>query len=271
LRSFTTAAPTQVPPFANTWLGAPNSIKGPTEARFQRQSGSNLLVVGQNDEATLTMMAVALVSLSAQYPAGAVKFVLLDSTIPGSLEREFLDRVVSLVPQEVTRVKSGDVADAMNALAEDLKNRTDDSTAPETFILIHDLHNYKKLRQEDEFSFSSSSEGPQPAAILLNLINEGPAHGIHVIASCDSYNNVNRYLGRKNLTEFEMRVLFQMSASDSASLIDSPDGAKLGLNRAVFYNEREGYLETFRPYSKPANDWIETVAQSIAPKATVPG
>ena len=56
--------------------------------------------------------------------------------------------------------------------------------------------------------------------MLHNLISEGPAHGIHVIATCDTYNNVTRFLGRKTLSEFEMRVLFQMSASDSASLIE---------------------------------------------------
>ena len=37
-----------------------------------------------------------------------------------------------------------------------------------------------------------------------------------------------------------MRVIFQMSASDSASLMDAPDAATLGLNRALFYNDREG-------------------------------
>ncbi len=40
-----------------------------------------------------------------------------------------------------------------------------------------------------------------PAATLLELINEGPARGIHVILTCDSYNNVNRFLGRKALGE----------------------------------------------------------------------
>ena len=87
----------------------------------------------------------------------------------------------------------------------------------------------------------------KPGAVLQNLINDGPAHGIHVIATCDTYNNVNRFLGRKTLTEFEMRVLFQMSASDSASLIDSPDASTLGMHRAIYYNDREGYTEMFRP------------------------
>jgi hypothetical protein len=265
LRSLLETKPAKAPAQARAWLGAPNSIKGPTEATFQKQSGNNLLVVGQNSEASLSMLAVGLVSLSAQYPRGAARFVLLDSTTPESPEREFLDRVVQAVPHELVRVKGGDVAEAMNALAEELKRRSGDeqsNSGPETFVLIQDLQNYKKLRQEDEFSFSSSDEA-SPASTLLKLISEGPAHGIHVIATCDSFNNVNRFLGRKNLSEFEMRVLFQMSASDSASLIDSPDAATLGMHRALYYNDREGYTEMFRPYARPGNEWIERVTGQL--------
>jgi hypothetical protein len=153
----------------------------------------------------------------------------------------------------------------MGGLAADLKRGDEAGDARETFVLIHGLQNYKKLRQEDEFSFSSSETGGSvnPAAALLSLINEGPAGGFHVIATCDTYNNVNRFLGRKTLTEFESRVLFQMSASDSASLIDAPDAGTLGLHRALYYNDREGYIETFRPYALPGNDWIEEAAQQL--------
>ena len=265
LRALLEVKATKAPAQARVWLGAPNSIKGPTEAVFQKQSGNNLLVVGQNAEASLSILAVALVSLSAQYPRGAVRFVLLDSTVPESPEREFLDRIVQAVPHEIVRVKGGDVADAMNTLAEELKRRGGDeqsNTGPETFVLIQDLQNYKKLRQEDDFSFSTT-DAASPAAVLLSLISDGPAHGIHVIATCDSFNNVNRFLGRKNLSEFEMRVLFQMSASDSASLIDSPDAATLGLHRALYYNDREGYTEMFRPYARPGNEWIDAVAKEL--------
>jgi DNA segregation ATPase FtsK/SpoIIIE, S-DNA-T family len=265
LRVFLETKSAKAPPQSRAWLGAPNSIKGPTEAVFQKQSGNNLLIVGQNAEASLSMLAVALVALSAQYPRGAVRFVLLDSTTPESPEREFLDRVVQGIPHELVRVKGGEVGEAMNTLAEELKRRSGDeqsNNGPETFVLIQDLQNYKKLRQEDEFSFSSTDEA-SPASTLLKLISEGPAHGIHVIATCDSFNNVNRFLGRKNLSEFEMRVLFQMSASDSASLIDSPDAATLGMHRALYYNDREGYTEMFRPYARPGNEWIERVTGQL--------
>ncbi len=259
------AVAAKAPAQARVWLGAPNSIKGPTEAVFQKQSGNNLIVAGQNEEAALSMLAVALISLSAQYPRGAVRFVLLDSTVPESPEREFMDRIVAAVPHEVSRVKGGDVTETMNLLAEELKRRSGDEQAggaPEVFVLIHGLQNYKKLRQEDDFSFSSS-DAASPAAVLLNIISDGPAHGMHVIATCDSFNNLNRFLGRKNLSEFEMRVLFQMSASDSASLVDSPDAATLGLHRALYHNDREGYTETFRPYARPGNEWVEAVTGQL--------
>jgi hypothetical protein len=85
-----------------------------------------------------------------------------------------------------------------------------------------------------------------------------------VVATLDTYNNVNRFLGRKALSEFSLRVLFQMSAGDSASLIDAPDAGTLGLHRALLYDEREGHVEIFRPYALPGNDWVEEAAKNLA-------
>jgi hypothetical protein len=257
----------KIPAQSRIWLGAPNSIKGPTEAVFQRQSGSNLLIVGQSEERELTLLVVALVSLAAQFPKGAARFVVLDSTPPGFPERDFLERVIRTVPHEIIQAGNSNLAETMSGLAEELKKRAaaESAAALETFVLIHGLQNFKKLRQEDEFSFSSGESATvNPAAVLQNLISDGPAHGIHLIATCDTYNNVNRFIGRKTLTEFEMRVLFQMSASDSASLVESPDAGTLGLHRALLYNDREGYTEIFRPYARPDNEWIEETAGLLA-------
>ena len=265
LRTALQQAATKPPLQASVWLGAPNSIKGPTEALFPRQSGSNLLVVAQSEERTLTVVSVALVSLAAQFPKGGARFVVLDSTPPGFPQREFLQKVVQSVPHEVVQGSNSNLAEVMGNLAEELKRRGEnESSGPDIFVLIQGLQNFKKLRQEDEFSFSSSGsgDGPNPAAILMSLLTEGPARGMHVIVTCDTYNNVNRFLGRKALGEFEMRVVFQMSASDSASLIDAPDAATLGLHRALYYNDREGYLETFRPYAQPDNAWIESLKRA---------
>src|SRR5262249_18277023 len=43
------------------WLGEAIAIKDPTAAVFRPQSGSNLLIVGQNDEGALGIMSTALI------------------------------------------------------------------------------------------------------------------------------------------------------------------------------------------------------------------
>ena len=68
--------------------------------------------------------------------------------------------------------------------------------------------------------------------------------------------HVARTLGRKAAGEFEKKVLFQMSAADSASLIDTGKASELGLNRALFYDEPTGTVEIFRPFTMPGMGWF---------------
>ena len=92
-------------------------------------------------------------------------------------------------------------------------------------------------------------------------LREGPPLGLHTIVWCDSLNNANRAFDRQALREFEMRVLFQMSAADSSNLIDSPAANRLGPNRALFASEEQGVLEKFRPYGPPTEPWIDELRQ----------
>jgi DNA segregation ATPase FtsK/SpoIIIE, S-DNA-T family len=265
LRKLLAAKPEKPPVAPRVWLGAPNSIKGPTEAVFHRQSGNHLVIVGQRDEAAMAMTAVAMVSLAAQYPKGAAKFYLFDGNPAGTTQREYMERLAGIIPHGVTVAKPTDLAEIMNTLAADLKLRTGDENAPSpaTFLFFHGLQKFGKLRHEEDFSFSAEEGPAAPGAVLGQIISEGAAHGMHVFATIDTYNNVNRHFSRKAFSEFEMRVLFQMSANDSASLIDNPKASTLGLNRALFYNEQEGWLETFRPYALPDNAWVEEAGKSL--------
>ncbi len=260
--------PAARPISARCWLGAPNSIKGPTEAVFHRQSGNHLLIVGQRDDAAMTMLGVSLVALAAQHPAGTARFILLHNAVPGSSDAAFFDRIVAAIPHEVTVAQANDVASAMSKVGAELKERSSGEApadAPNVFVLVHGVQRFKKLRQEDEFSFSSSGdEGGSPGAQFNDLICEGSAYGLHLIATVDTFNNVGRFLSRKALSEIEMRVAFQMSANDSASLIDAPKASGLGLHRALLYNEQQGTLETFRPYAAPDAGWIDEAAAKLA-------
>lgn len=262
--------PTTAPVSAKIWLGAPNSIKGPTQVTFHRQSGNHLLIVGQRDEAALSILGLGMIALAAQHPVGAAKFYLFHQATPETPDAAFIDRVIAAIPHGVTVARGQEVGEAMNEIATEMKERTADSDlaskAAPIFVFIHGQHKFKKLRNEDEFDFSmgDSDSGGNPGKQLADVITEGSSLGIHLITTLDTFNNVNRCMSRKALTEFEMRVVFQMSANDSASLIDSPKASNLGLHRALLHNEHEGSLETFRPYALPEASWIAEVAAKLA-------
>ncbi len=254
---------------ARAWLGAPNSIKGPTEVVFRDQSGSNLLIAGQQEEAAVGMLSVMLVSLALQHPAGSARFVLLDGTPAGSPLRELVERALGAVPHPVKVARPRAVADVLDGLATDLDRIGDEEGAenmPATYLFVLPVQRFRKLRYDEslDFSYGGSDEAPDPASQFDRIVREGGVARFHVIATCDTYNNISRFLSRKALSEFGMRALFQMSASDSASLIDSPNAGTLGLHRALLYNEQEGTLETFRPYAVPDGEWFETACEQLA-------
>ena len=265
LATWLQARPTTRPAAAQAWLGAPNSIKGPTAAIFQRQSGSHLLVVGQSAERAASLLGIALVSLAAQYPPGMVEFIVLDphAAEPGGGNSLF-QRLAAILPNRIRIGGPTETPELMTGLATELATRslTTGRDAPEIFLLVHDLQRFKSLRPEDDFKFSLDDDpatAASPSKVLADLLGEGGPCGMHVLAATDTWNNVSRWIPRKLMAEFEMRVLFQMSANDSANLIDSPAATTLGLHRALFFNEHQATLETFRPYAMPDPAWLEAI------------
>jgi len=80
---------------------------------------------------------------------------------------------------------------------------------------------------------------------------------------CDTLVNVNRAMDRTMLRECTQRVLFQMSATDSSHLIDSPLAARLGRNRALFHREDQEQPEKFRPYGQPSGAWLTGAKEQL--------
>lgn len=249
------------PAKSRAWLGAPNSIKGPTEAVFQRQSGSNLLIVGQSSGRAESMLGIAIVSLAAQFPPDQVEFVVLEPHAHDQQEDGIFQKIARRLPHRIRIGGAGDVASLMAELAAEVEARGPGGgrDAKEVFLIVHDLQRFKALRPDDEFRFSME-DGPAavtPSQAFANLAGDGGPVGMHVLASVDTWNNVSRWIPRKLLADFEMRVLSQMSAADSANLIDSAAAASLGLHRALLHNEHLGTLETFRPYAVPDEAWFD--------------
>ena len=120
-------------------------------------------------------------------------------------------------------------------------------------------------RQEDDFSFGKGEESsaPKPEKQFAELLAEGPAHGLHTIVWSDTPITIERTLDRSSMRQFDYRILFQMSASDSSNLIDSPLANRLGAHRALLYSEEQGTVEKFRPYEVPDEAWLAFLAEQL--------
>ncbi len=252
-----------IPDAPRIWLGDPVAIKEPTQVVLRRQSGANVLIVGQQEEPALALLCSAIASLAVQFPRQGLAFHVLDGTPADSALVGTFERLRSVLPVQMTLVEYRAVPQAMNELVAELQRRQDsgETRPPGVFLLIHSLQRYRALRRQDDgFSFSGDSDAaPQPDRQFATLLRDGPPLGMHVIASIDTVASLERTVDRASVREFDNRILFQMSANDSSTLIDSPLANKLGMNRALAYSEEQGVVEKFRPYAMPPGEWLEQI------------
>lgn len=286
---------TDMPMSAKMWLGEAIAIKEPTNALFKRQSGSNLIIVGQREDPALAMMSSALISLAAQYPVNTansdnpvhtgnktLEFYILDSITEDDPYKGLLARVATIIPHTTHMVEWRNITESLTTIVNEIERRQElhETNAASIFVLVHGLHRFRMLRRkDDDFSFSSYSDDSgnngggdakpeRPDKLFDRILKDGPPFGVHAVMWCDTVTSMTRMLDRNALHEIELRALFQMSATDSSHLIDSPEGGRLGLRRALYYCEELGKLEKFRPYGIPTDEWLEKVRSWFSYKTT---
>jgi hypothetical protein len=155
------------------------------------------------------------------------------------------------------------VAEVATELARRQENRLDQ--LPPIYIFIYNFGRFRELRKEDDYGFGGGddSKSQTPGQQFASILREGPAWGIHTLVWCDSFSTLNRLIDRQSMRDFELRILFQMNATDSSSLMDSPDAAKLGTHRAFYYDEVRGQMEKFRPYGLATPAYLERFSKLL--------
>lgn len=246
------------------WLGEANAIKGPTEAKFIRRAGSNLLIIGERGNAQIATCCTTVLCLAAANSPESIRIHVLDGTNPDSGARQRLAALAEALPYEIKVVEYRDVPQAIAELTATLKARQEggEQLSCQHYLLVLDLERFRMLRESDEFSLPSEGAA-SPAEGFANLLAEGPNVDMHSIIWCDKLTNLNRTISRKTLREFEMRILYQMSANDSAELIDSPAANRLGLYNALLFTMQNGAIEKFRPYAGPSTELLGEIGRSL--------
>jgi DNA segregation ATPase FtsK/SpoIIIE-like protein len=194
-------------------------------------------------------------------------FTILDGTPDDSDEAEYLSKFAAKVPGAVAPPRSG-IAPAVAELAAEMDRRHKGESKDRTprFLFVFGVHRFRDLRKaEEDFGFGrrGAEREPTPGERFAALLRDGPAVGIHVVVWCDSVTNLNRTFDRPQLREFAQRVLFQMSATDSSTLMDSPAASKLGRTRALYLTEETERPEKFRPYGVPTPEWLDAACEKL--------
>jgi len=273
------------------WLGDAVAIKDPTAAEFRRQSRNNLIIVGSNEEAAMSMTLVGLVGLAAQHmpvtagiqgatAATAARFYLVDLSTAGERWEGALAGLAQALPHspEVARHRA-DVKRVLAIVAKEVERRLksgDSALHAETiYLVLFGIQRARELRVNDNRWGDADSESPE-AKNWATICREGPALGVHIIAWCDTCNNLRR-LGSETIDEFDLRVALQMGEDDSEDLIQSTAAARLDYTgagfarrsaRALLYSEeRPGLLEKFRPYALPTIDWLQEAGRQLRERA----
>ena len=130
------------------WLGEAMAIKDPTAAVFRRQTGSNLLMIGQQEDGVFGILATMLVSLAAQHtpadngsrPSDA-RLYIIDGTPADAPRAGYLEKLSGVLPHAVQVGGWRDLPAIVAAVAEevDRRQKATELECSEMYLIIHGL------------------------------------------------------------------------------------------------------------------------------------
>jgi S-DNA-T family DNA segregation ATPase FtsK/SpoIIIE len=231
-------------------LGESVAIAPPVAPMFTKRSGGNMLVVGPQAMSAYGMLSSSAITF-ASTPGSRV--VIIDATPEEDPEHARLEQTIAGRADNIELYRAADASRIVADVNEIVRSRSGHPGDPVLFVIVG-LHRLRDLRRNEDFGFSLDEDaGSSPDKDLSNILLEGPPLNVWTIAWCDTLTNLERTFDRGTIREFGVRVLMQMSASDSTMLMDSSAASNLGANRALLTDDVEGTEIKFRPVQVPGS------------------
>ncbi len=233
------------------WLGEPVSLDGPVAAVLRRQSGAHALLVERSDERLRAMLATLLAGFTIDEQLGLkLRVILLDGDPqrpPGS--GDVVPELVEAGGYETIRPQTA--LEEFKALRDEINVRLHTGSYSVTTVLV--LHQLKALRDLDPDAFPAYDD-TEPALhdVLAEIVREGPAVGVHVVATADTVGRLEQRLGRDARRDMALRVAPRLSEADSVSFFGNANGQDLRQGVTLLFDVDDGEGTPFMAFEAPS-------------------
>src|SRR5262249_39065758 len=158
---------------------------------FRKQSGSNVMILGQQEEIAVALTVSSLVSLSAAVdpalPEPTIHLVIGQAL--DSASEALIQTLTEGLPVRLWQVR--ELGTLLNQLAGGIGGRGQ-RVGPPQFLFIYGLQRLRDLRRaDDDYGFSKKSE-KTPSQQFTHILKEGPPSGVFTMLWCDTLINLQR-------------------------------------------------------------------------------
>ncbi len=246
------------------WLGESIAVKPDACAVFKRQSGSNLLFVGMNENAILSMLLSTILGVIAQQDPARARFYFINPLGQDHPWHGFFKGLELRLDQHTAKVV--DIQKKIPKMIEEIHQKLKERLENEgrgfetsIYVYIVGVHRATILRKRG-YDFS---EG---ATMLEEIFQDGPDLGIHTLMWADANKSLDRVFDRA-VNHFDARVVQYMNPDDSSLLIESPLASKLNEYQAFLFDfNRPDSLEKFKPYEMTDQEIFKNLQAEIRKK-----
>ena len=262
-------------------IGEPLKLINNMRMVFKNRTSSNMLVIGNDEQKSRTLFTFAAISMALhklssndyKRPTNVSIYLLDYAPIEDFYEKDVLIELSKMLPHYIKYVSFDNTNDALSELYTNFMQREKgDAEKEDTYLLVYGLQRARELRSNniyqsksnfddfDEFGESVKQQlSVKPYEMFTHLLQRGASVGINSLVWEDNFKVFMAHYANM-LSNFDMRVAFNMADEDSINYIEEPNGSKIGENSAVYsYNGNQ----KFRPYKKPDIDWLKQICKRI--------
>lgn len=257
------------------WIGQEFNARGHARIILRNKKGENAILLGNNNSALYGMMGSLIISFVLNYGPERSVFYFFDNPTPGTPWEGVISRINEnyVSPLKYTSIYSSQHDEQENLielLYSELQIRLGNSTnqaypGKNIYIFSTSLEKLEGINQvENKYGTKEDSELGKK---LLEILNKGPAAGIHTIMSFDNYSSLSNVIAKRKMDLFNHRVGLQMSEDDSFNFIKKRSASQLQKKGKVpirsIYVEISNNRETeFKPYFT-GDKWFEDIERIV--------